>query len=163
MSDSAHISELDIVSPLKDIEAQAIDDQTIRIFEAGTPGTVVFIHLVGTAVAAYEVEFPLGGGASALATISASALARVPEGYRRACPCCRHHTLNDLCPGSYEICPVCLWEDDLIQFEDAEFRGGVNRVSLTEARKNYAQFGACDRQSLSHVRPPNHSEMETPK
>lgn len=163
MSDSTLISELDIVFPLKDVEARVIGDQTTRNFSAGTPGTVVLIHSVGAAVAAYEVEFPIGGGAGALATIAASALARAPEGYRRACPCCLHRTLNDLCPGSYEICPVCFWEDDLIQFEDAEFRGGANRVSLIEARENYAQFGACDRQSLSHVRPPNPSEMAIQK
>lgn len=163
MSDPALISELDIVFPLKDVEAQLIGEQTVRVFSAGTPGTVVLIHYAGAAVAAYEVEFPLGRGAGALATISASELARSPEGYRRACPCCGHRTLDDLCPGSYEICPVCFWEDDLIQFEDPEFHGGANRVSLTQARENYAQFGASEREALSHVRPPSPSEMATPK
>jgi hypothetical protein len=163
VSDLTLIAELDIVFPLKDVEAQVIGEQTVRIFPAGTPGTVMLIHFVDAAVAAYEVEFPLGGGAGALATISASELARAPEGYRRACPCCGHRTLDDLSPGSYEICPVCFWEDDLIQFEDPAFRGGANRVSLTEARRNYAQFGACDRQALTYVRPPNPSEMATLK
>ncbi|MFI5753623.1 CPCC family cysteine-rich protein [Streptomyces sp. NPDC051569] len=26
------------------------------------------------------------------------------------CPCCGHRVL-DAMPGSYEICPVCFWED----------------------------------------------------
>ena len=98
------------------------------------------------------------GGAGALATISASNLAHSPDGYLRACPCCGNRTLADLCPGSYEVCPVCYWEDDLAQFNNPELCGGANRVSLTQARKNYVEFGACEREALSHVRHPLPSE-----
>ena len=159
MSHPTPIAELDIVFPLGDIQAQIIGDRTSHLVPAGTPGTVVLIHYVGIEAAAYEVEFPLGGGAGALATISASDLARAPDGYRRACPCCGHRTLADLCPGSYEICPVCFWEDDFAQFENPKLCGGANRVSLTQARENYVQFGACEREALSHIRPPVPSEV----
>jgi len=158
MAHPAPIAELDMVFPLRDVEAQVIGERTSRLFPAGTPGTVVLIHFIGMEADAYEVEFPLGGGAGALATISAQDLARIPNGYRRACPCCSHRTLADLCPGSFEVCPVCDWEDDLIQFEDPELCGGANRVSLRQARENYLQFGACERQALSHVRQPLTSE-----
>jgi len=34
---------------------------------------------------------------------------------RYPCPCCGHRLLGEM-PGSYEICPVCFWEDDGVQF-----------------------------------------------
>ena len=27
------------------------------------------------------------------------------------CPCCGSRTLEKLAPGTYQICPVCFWED----------------------------------------------------
>jgi cysteine-rich CPCC protein len=46
-----------------------------------------------------------------------------------------------------EICPVCFWEDDGQSDRDADVvRGGPNgKLSLTEARRNYRQFGSCYR------------------
>ncbi len=161
MASSKDIAELDIVFPLKDVEAQDIGEITSRLVPAGTPGTVVVIHRVGENVAAYEVEFPLGGGNGMLATVPVSEIARAPKGYRRACPCCGCRTLGDLCPGSYEICPVCFWEDDFTQFESPELSGGANRVSLAQARKNFIEFGACDRNAIPHVRQALPTEMPT--
>ncbi len=158
MTSSSPIAELDIVYPLKDVAAQSIGESGPYLVSAGTPGTVVVVHYAGTEVAAYEVEFPLGGGSGMLATVSVADIVRAPEGYCRACPCCGYHTLGDLCPGSYEICPVCFWEDDLTQFENPELSGGANRVSLAEAKRNFAEFGACERNALLHVRPPLPSE-----
>ncbi|WP_353525901.1 CPCC family cysteine-rich protein [Denitromonas iodatirespirans] len=89
-----------------------------------------------------------------LATVPVADIARAPGGYRRDCPCCGYRTLPDICPGSYEVCPVCYWEDDLTQFENPESSGGANRVSLSVAKRNFAEFGACDRNARSHVRPP---------
>ncbi|WP_372448711.1 CPCC family cysteine-rich protein [Streptomyces musisoli] len=39
--------------------------------------------------------------------------AQVSDSY--PCPCCGHRVLGRM-PGSYEICPVCFWEDDGVQF-----------------------------------------------
>lgn len=33
------------------------------------------------------------------------------------CPCCGHRTLTEKPPGTYNICQVCFWEDDPIQFK----------------------------------------------
>jgi hypothetical protein len=57
-------------------------------------------------------------------------------------------TLTDPATGSYEICPVCFWEDRPVQNEDPAFSGGANSVSLAQARENYIcenyiQYGAC--------------------
>ncbi len=78
---------------------------------------------------------------------------------RVPCPCCGFRTLDDR--GGFEICPVCNWEDDGQDDADAEFvRGGPNgSLSLTEARRNFQAFGACDRESLRVVRKPKPSEI----
>lgn len=53
--------------------------------------------------------------------------------------------------GGFEICPVCFWEDDGQDDHDADVvRGGPNaELSLTEARENYAQFGATARRTFA--------------
>lgn len=54
---------------------------------------------------------------------------------KNLCPVCKKHHFS--CSNSYEICPICGWEDDLIQRKDPEFRGGANKMSLNEARKAF--------------------------
>ncbi|WP_078530969.1 CPCC family cysteine-rich protein [Streptomyces sp. PsTaAH-124] len=56
-------------------------------------------------------------------------------------------------PGSYEICPVCFWEDDGAQFRWPTIAGGANKVSLIEAQRNEQDFGACDQHGRQYVRP----------
>ena len=75
-----------------------------------------------------------------------------------ACPCCRFLTLPER--GGYEICPVCFWEDDGQDDHDADrVRGGPNgQLSLTQARLNFAEYGACDERCRAFVRPPNDRE-----
>lgn len=43
-------------------------------------------------------------------------------------------------PGSYNICPICWWQDDWIQTLDPTSAGGANSVSLIEAQANFQQF-----------------------
>ena len=76
-----------------------------------------------------------------------------------ACPCCGCNTLT--IPGSFEVCPVCYWEDDGQNDENADtVRGGPNSsLSLSEARQNYKQFGACERAMIQHVRKPLQHEL----
>ncbi|MCB1741781.1 MAG: hydrolase [Gammaproteobacteria bacterium] len=78
-----------------------------------------------------------------------------------ACPCCRCLTFDEEPPGTFDICPVCGWEDDDVQFRNPNSGGGANVVSLNQARENYSKFGAVDRESLAFVRKP--SETERPK
>lgn len=70
------------------------------------------------------------------------------------CACCGYRTLTDS-PGSYEICPVCFWEDDPVQLLDPWFRGGANTVSLAEAQRNFAEAGASESRFRSNVQSPN--------
>lgn len=74
------------------------------------------------------------------------------------CPCCGYKTLLDR--GRFEICDVCYWEDDGQDDYDADVvRGGPNGpLSLSVARANYRQFGACEQRFVAHVRPPTAEE-----
>jgi Cysteine-rich CPCC len=75
------------------------------------------------------------------------------------CPCCGFLTLTER--NTFEICPVCFWEDDGQDDVDAdEIRGGPNgSLTLTEARRNFRALGACDESVKAWVRPPNSDEM----
>jgi hypothetical protein len=75
------------------------------------------------------------------------------------CPCCGYLTLSDR--GLFEICPVCFWQDDGQDDQNAEqVWGGPNGIlSLSEARENFRRFGAIDRRFLNDVRPPLPEEM----
>lgn len=75
------------------------------------------------------------------------------------CPCCGYLTLSEEPPGTFEICPVCNWEDDSVQFADPTFEGGSNRVSLEQARRNFANCGASSRGALKLVRKPLPEEI----
>ena len=78
---------------------------------------------------------------------------------RYPCPCCSFLTCSEEPgSGSYNICPVCRWEDDPVQFRRPELSGGANIVSLNEARENFKKIGASDVRKLPRVRPPNPEE-----
>lgn len=70
------------------------------------------------------------------------------------CPCCGCYTLDHEANGSYDICPVCFWEDDPLQLDDPSCEGGANPVSLQQARLNFQEFGACEKEMLPYVRFP---------
>ncbi|CND52307.1 CPCC family cysteine-rich protein [Yersinia pseudotuberculosis] len=53
------------------------------------------------------------------------------------CPCCEKHSFYER--ESYEICPVCNWEDDPVQSRKPDLAGGANQMSLNEAREAYKQ------------------------
>lgn len=53
------------------------------------------------------------------------------------CPCCGNLTLTECPPGSYEICSICGWEDDDYQYNNPDYDGGANILSLNAARKEY--------------------------
>ncbi|MDF2884189.1 MAG: hypothetical protein K0R54_4756 [Clostridiaceae bacterium] len=67
------------------------------------------------------------------------------------CPCCGYKTL--VVEHEFDICPICFWEDDWIQFIDPK-GNGANHVTLIEGQKNYIKFGACEYEMIIHVRRP---------
>ena len=50
------------------------------------------------------------------------------------CPCCGKSEVDE-----FDICVFCRWENDLIQLDDPDYRGGANVMSLNEAREAYAR------------------------
>jgi len=75
------------------------------------------------------------------------------------CPCCGYIEFDEF-PGSYEICLICFWEDDVVQLYYPSSIGGANRVSLIEAQVNYFQFGSCEKRLIPHVRKPNIEDIK---
>ena len=73
---------------------------------------------------------------------------------RYRCPCCGYKTLETA--GAMALCPVCWWEDDGQEDEDAgEVRLTVNgQLSLNEAREHFARCGAAHPRFLPYVRKP---------
>lgn len=74
------------------------------------------------------------------------------------CPVCDHRTIE--VQGTFEICPVCFWEDDGIYTDPDVVMGGPNGdLSLTQARNNFKEFGAISREFTKNVRPPLETEL----
>jgi hypothetical protein len=94
---------------------------------------------------------------NALASVKAL-LASVP---RLPCPSCGFLVFNEP-PESYDICPICNWEDDNVQLRFPDFPGGANKPSLMEAQRNFAEFGASEIRSLPRVRPPTEEDVRDP-
>jgi hypothetical protein len=83
----------------------------------------------------------------------------MPDLARHPCPCCGYLTLPEAPTGTYEICPVCFWEDDNVRFDDPDHEGGANQVSLNQARKNFREHGVSEIRLKPHVRPPRPEEQ----
>ncbi len=47
------------------------------------------------------------------------------------CPACGFLVFNESA-GSYEVCPICAWEDDEVQLRFPGYGGGANAESLCE-------------------------------
>ncbi|NLB61150.1 MAG: hypothetical protein GX802_01800 [Clostridiales bacterium] len=57
---------------------------------------------------------------------------------RVECPCCYGKTLFN--ERAFEKCSQCGWIDDYAQYEHPDFGGGVNRISLNEAKELYTKY-----------------------
>lgn len=73
-----------------------------------------------------------------------------------ACLCCGYLTLPQPPPGTWDICPVCFWEDVPI---DA---GWIqNQVALRQAQRTFLQIRASHEDWLEDVRPPAAAEARS--
>jgi hypothetical protein len=80
------------------------------------------------------------------------------------CPCCGYQTLTER--DMYQICSVCFWEDDCADdYRCVGLDPGndgwsfANRVTLSQARANYALLGACVKEMVKNTRPPQPGEI----
>jgi hypothetical protein len=67
------------------------------------------------------------------------------------CPVCGYLVFSEPA-GSYDICPICFWEDDLVQLAFPDMAGGANKVFLIEAQNNFIKFGASEQRFKGNVR-----------
>ena len=58
------------------------------------------------------------------------------------CLCCGYLTMWTDITGSFDICEVCGWANDSVQAAEPDFTGGANKMTLNQARANYAIYGA---------------------
>lgn len=63
---------------------------------------------------------------------------------RYQCPCCNYYTLVE--SASYNICPICNWEDD--GTIDLSKHSGPNHTTLERGRQNFLDH--CDMYELEH-------------
>lgn len=55
------------------------------------------------------------------------------------CPVCEQHELaHDNC---LDICPICNWQNDGIQYDAPDYNGGANWLSLNRTRENRKRHG----------------------
>lgn len=76
------------------------------------------------------------------------------------CPCCSYLVFTEL-PGSFQLCPICGWEDDALQLQYPE-EAGTNPVPLHEAQQNYLRTGAIAPERLGGVRPVGSDDRREP-
>ena len=63
------------------------------------------------------------------------------------CPCCKQHHFQY--QDFYESCPICGWQDDLVQRDDPNYPGGANKLSLNQFRKQWEATQTSDRVSAA--------------
>jgi hypothetical protein len=80
---------------------------------------------------------------------------------KAACACCGFLVLDER--GNYAICPICFWEDDIVQIADPWFDGGANSPALVQAQRTFAQIGATEQRFLKYVRAPRTSDAKDPE
>jgi hypothetical protein len=68
------------------------------------------------------------------------------------CPCCGYLVFTEQ-PGSHQRCPICLWEDNLVQLRFPTMPGAANQVSLLDAQQNFDECGAAERRNRVLARP----------
>ena len=78
------------------------------------------------------------------------------------CPCCGYNTFNPEKRLELEICPICFWEDDPLQFNDPALEFSCNLVSLVQAQKNYEELGTSEPDMKRYCKKPQKDDRLNP-
>lgn len=52
------------------------------------------------------------------------------------CPVCGQYEFSR--KDDYDICEICGWENDGLQYDDPDYEGGANEMSLNQAKRAWA-------------------------
>ena len=74
------------------------------------------------------------------------------------CPCCGY-LVFDQAPGSFDICPICYWEDEAMQLRYPN-EIGANRLTLIESQTNFESLGYGDLRNKNLVRKPSKEDIQ---
>jgi len=78
---------------------------------------------------------------------------------RVKCPCCGHYSFEDEDDAFFGYCPICAYCYDPVCVDYPNTIKGPNKVTLAQARLNYCNFGACDKDHLRWSRKPYDYEL----
>lgn len=80
---------------------------------------------------------------------------KVVEDQPYPCPSCGFLVFDEPA-GSYDICPVCNWEDDHVQLRYPLMGGGANSESLYESQRNILKVAPVEvHEYQGHIRCPD--------
>ena len=51
------------------------------------------------------------------------------------CPVCKQHYFEE--NEDYDFCPICYWQDDRVQLNDHDYKGGANKLSVNIYRNEW--------------------------
>jgi hypothetical protein len=77
------------------------------------------------------------------------------------CPCCGYKVFEQG-PGSFEICPICYWEDEAKQLRYPQ-ESGANKFSLIESQENFEKYGVSNLELKVFVRPISENDQKDKK
>ena len=76
------------------------------------------------------------------------------------CPCCGYKTFEPGKYNTYNICPICSWEDESLIKTVVEEGGGANNVSLVQAQKNFKDLQSAEKQTQEFTREAQEDEAQ---
>ncbi|WP_142533941.1 CPCC family cysteine-rich protein [Saccharicrinis carchari] len=79
------------------------------------------------------------------------------------CPCCGYNSFDPKKRLELEICPICFWEDDPLQFNDPHLEFSGNLVSLSQAQQNYTHSGASHEDMKRYCQKPGENAKRNPE
>ncbi|MBD3620458.1 MAG: hydrolase [Chromatiales bacterium] len=82
-------------------------------------------------------------------------------GQKYPCPCCGYLVFTTQ-PGSYQTCPICLWQDNLAQLRFPLMPGAANTVSLERGQQNFVACQAAEKRNSGLTRAPIEAERRDP-
>jgi hypothetical protein len=57
------------------------------------------------------------------------------------CPVCNNCYFEE--DNDFDVCDICGWENDGIQLDDPNYRGGANPMSLNEYRRDWLRHNVA--------------------